>query len=233
MVFQAVLIAVLWAKKVWRTFPLFVFYSTCNFVGAIVIYAARTRAALFFYTFWIAEAIGIVLGLAVVYEIFKHIFAVHAALKRLATLIFYWTVSALLIVGILVLVNHSPHGYSDISSAVLVIEEAIRIIEVGLLMFLFVFSTAFGLHWKTPVFGIAVGLGIFSAVELIAVTMRSQMSAGALDMLSMVRILAFTASLLIWLGYLLAPERVTSESELPKRAQLEQWNQAITELIHQ
>jgi len=28
------------------------------------------------------------------------------------------------------------------------------------------------------------------------------------------------------------PERATSSGELPKKAQLEQWNQAVTELIN-
>jgi hypothetical protein len=46
------------------------------------------------------------------------------------------------------------------------------------------------------------------------------------------RIAAFDCSLLIWLGYLLAPpERATSTLNVPK-AQLEQWNQAVTELIN-
>ena len=46
-----------------------------------------------------------------------------------------------------------------------------------------------------------------------------------------IRLLAFNASLLIWLGYLLVPERATSSAEIPKQDQLEQWNQAVMELI--
>jgi hypothetical protein len=37
----------------------------------------------------------------------------------------------------------------------------------------------------------------------------------------------------IWIIYLLAPELATSPAEMPKRAQLEQWNKAIMELIYQ
>jgi hypothetical protein len=47
------------------------------------------------------------------------------------------------------------------------------------------------------------------------------------------RAFSFDLSLLIWLGYLLAPERVTIASEVPQRGQLEQWNRAVKELIYQ
>ncbi|HEY6308186.1 MAG TPA: hypothetical protein VI488_17205 [Candidatus Angelobacter sp.] len=117
--------------------------------------------------------------------------------------------------------------------AILVGEEATRIIETGLLMLLFILSSAFGLHWRQQAFGIALGLGFFVAVELIGVTTRAHLGAAAAETFGAIRMLAFNCSLLIWLGYLLAPERVTIAAELPKRAQLEQWNQAIMELIHQ
>jgi hypothetical protein len=113
------------------------------------------------------------------------------------------------------------------------VEQAARIIEVGLLMCLFLMSSAFGLHWRNPVFGIALGLGLFVAIELIRVTVWGQTGREVHDALNVIRILGFNMSLLIWIGYLLAPERASSEVELPQRSQLEQWNQAVMELINQ
>jgi RsiW-degrading membrane proteinase PrsW (M82 family) len=118
-------------------------------------------------------------------------------------------------------------------SAVLVTEETARILEVGLLVFLFVFSRAFGLHWRQSVFGIALGLGVFTSVELAGVALQTHIGPGAYQAFNLARALSFNVSLLIWMGYILAPERMTSTAELPQRAQLEQWNQAIMELIHQ
>ena len=115
----------------------------------------------------------------------------------------------------------------------MVLEEATRTIEVGMLIVLFMCTGAFGLHWRQSVFGIALGLGIFVSVELIAVTMRSQASLAMHNVFSIVRALAYTISLLVWGTYMLLPERAADESELPQRGQLEQWNQAILELIHQ
>jgi hypothetical protein len=78
----------------------------------------------------------------------------------------------------------------------------------------------------------ALGLGVFVSVELIGITLRAHYGNVAMPVFTVARSLSFNFSLLIWLGYILAPERVTIAA-LPKRAQLEQWNQAVMELIHQ
>jgi hypothetical protein len=78
-----------------------------------------------------------------------------------------------------------------------------------------------------------LGLGIFVSVELVAVTMRSQLSPATHNAFAIVRGFAYITSLLVWGTYMLLPERVSDESQLPQRGQLEQWNQAILELIHQ
>ncbi len=121
------------------------------------------------------------------------------------------------------------------SAAVMMVEEATRIIEVGLLMFLFLFSTAFGLHWRQCVFGMALGLGIFATVELIALTMRNYWGEGLNISFSVVRAVAFNVSLMVWAGYLLAREKAASavEASAAHRGQLEQWNQVLTEFIYQ
>ena len=230
---QTVLVLVLLLRKSWRTFPLFSAYSIFNLFSAAFVYISQTQLRLYFYSYWLAEAIGIGLGFAVLYEIFGHLFSAHPALRKIATLAFNSALLLFICMGVIVLVKHSPVGFRGISSAVLVMEEAARTIEVGVLISLFLLSTAFGLHWRQQVFGVALGLGIFAAVELIAVTMRAETGTTADSLLTVVRIVAFNASLLIWIGYLLAPERSAKSTELPERSQLEQWNQAVMELIRQ
>jgi hypothetical protein len=230
---QGLLAVVLLARKTWVQLPIFTVYSIFNLLTGISSYLLYKNPVLYFYVFWIEEGIAVILGLAVLYEIFIKVFSLHSALRKLATLAFRWAVTVLLGLGCAVVYFHSPSGLRNISSAVFVAAEVARILEVGLLMFLFTFSRVVGLHWRQVVFGVALGLGVFTTVELILVTVRSQLGAGAADVLSIIRMLAFNTGLLLWIGYLLAPERVTSVAELPKRTQLEQWNKAIMELINQ
>jgi hypothetical protein len=234
---QGVLSLVLLGKKAWRHFPVFTSYSLSSFIATVSVYLLQWRnqpKLVVFYSFWIGEAITIILGFGVVYEIFFRLFSNHKALLKLSGMIFKWTVVALFCVAFSVILVQAPAA-SLLKNTVVVLDEATRVVEVGLLMFLFGASAAFGLHWKQAEFGIALGLGLFVAVELAGMTLRSQIGAHTApsqwQVLNVVRSLAFDISLLVWLGYLLAPERVTTNVAVPKRAQLEQWNQAVTELI--
>jgi hypothetical protein len=229
--FQAVLVTVLVVKGIWSKFPIFVVYSGFTLFETMVTFVLRHHRSAFFYTYWAFEAIGVVLGLAVAFEVFRQLFAMHVGLRKLAVLIFRAALVGLLLLGFIVIFSQSQARANNVPNAILVIEEATRIVEVGLIMFLFLFSTAFGLHWRQHVFGIALGLGIFAAIELITVTVKSHVGSQASDALSIMRMLSYNFSLLIWLGYLLTPEHATSSAEMPKRDQLEQWNQAVMELI--
>lgn len=232
LVLQPLLLVVLAFRGIWRRFPLFTAYLICSLLGDAVGYFLSGSRDVYVRVYLVDETISVILALGVTYEIFTQLFLAYPALRRLAWLAVRLVCGALICLGAGVIYTHLPIGEKGLASAVLVMEEASRILEVGLIMSLFLFSSAFGLHWRQHVFGIVLGLGIAAAVKLAAVAIvpHSGTAAWALTLAVM---LSFDVSLLIWLGYLLAPERLTSTSELPKTAQLEQWNQAIMELIHQ
>jgi hypothetical protein len=227
---QALLALVLLAKSTWQKYPVFTGYVFFNLFAAAVTYALFSNRVLYFYGYWICEAIGIVLGLGVVREIFTNVFSPHPALRKLATMIFRVAVVVLVVLAIGVIYAQSGSARS-IAKAILLAEEAARIVEVGLIMFLFLSSSAFGLHWRQSVFGMALGLGMFAAADLVTATLIGHVSPTVAQGFNLAQGIAFSTSLLIWFGYLLVPERVTSNADVPKRAQLEQWNQAVMELI--
>jgi hypothetical protein len=228
---QILLVAILLAKKAWHKYPMFTAYVFFTLFETAVTFTGHRAGDAYFYTFWICEAIGIVLGLAVVREIFTNIFAPHAALRKLAIIIFRVAVVALVLLACGAIYEQSGNARS-IARVVMLATDATRIVELGLIMFLFLSSSAFGLHWRQNEFGIALGLGTCAVVELVNVTLMTHLNPAAGQVLSLVRSFSFNFSLLIWLGYLLVPERATSSGQLPKQAQLEQWNQAVTELIN-
>jgi hypothetical protein len=232
-ILQFLLAGVLIYRKSWVNFPLFTGYVIFNFLNGLLSLATRSNLPVYFYVYWVGEAIGIILGFLVLYEVFRHIFLHHSALQNLATFIFAASLIVLAAIAVFILVHAGPRLTGNIGRSVLVMEEATRTIELGLLAVLFMCASAFGLHWRQSVFGIALGLGIFVSVELIAVTIRSQASPAVNNEFAIVRILAYMTSLIVWGTYILLPEQVADESELPQRGQLEQWNQAVMELIHQ
>jgi hypothetical protein len=228
-----VLAVVLIVTGKWKKFPIFTIYSIFHFLTSIGMYLLRGHPLIFSYTYWVVETFGMFLGLGVVYEVFRNLFASYRDLRRLASNIFYWVLLVLVVLGGVVLYAHPAVQGARYVAAFLVVEESVRIIEVGLILALFLFSGAFGLHWRQSVFGVALGLGVYATVELLAITMRAHFGVVATPALNIARGISFDASLLVWLGYLLVPERVTSQTAVPQRGQLEQWNQAVKELIYQ
>ena len=229
-VLQVLLAMVVLTKRTWRSYPAFSAYVFFTLFGAAVSSLFNRGGRGYFDTFWACEAIGIVLGLAVVREVFTNLFSPHPALRKLATVIFRVAVVALIVLACAV--YFAEHGNArGFYRGIVQGQEAARIVELGVIMFLFLSSSAFGLHWRQHEFGIALGLGTCAAVELFNVTLIPHVSKDAAQIFDLVRSLSFDLSLFIWLGYLLVPERATSSAEIPKQDQLEQWNQAVMELI--
>jgi hypothetical protein len=229
-VLQVLLAAVVLAKRTWRSYPAFSAYVFFSVLETAVNSVLNHHREVYFYTFFALEAIGIVLGLAVVREVFTNLFSPHPALRKLATVTFRVAVVALIVLACTV--YFAEHGNArGLYRGIVLAEEAARIVELGVIMFLFLSSSAFGLHWRQHEFGIALGLGTCAAVELFNVTLIPHASKEVAQIFNLVRSLSFNLSLFIWLGYLLVPERATSSAEIPRQDQLEQWNQAVMELI--
>jgi hypothetical protein len=244
---QALLCGILLFRRTWSRFPAFTVYTAFNLFEAAITFAVSKNVMLYFFTYWACQAVSIILGLAVIYEIFNALFASHSALKKTAKMIFCGVGVVLVLLGGVVVIlelSTNPHVFRAnpqvfsfamwvFSNVVMVSAEAARFVEVGMLMFLFLFSSALGLHWKAHEFGIGLGLGVFVAVDLVNVTLRSHLGNGVPgDILNLARGSAFCLSVLIWTTYLVSPEHVTISDEVPKTAQLEQWNQAVMELIN-
>jgi hypothetical protein len=229
-VLQVALALALLAKRAWQSYPAFSAYVFFSVLETAVNSVLNHHGEVYFYTFFALEAIGIVLGLAVVREVFTNLFSPHPALRKLATVTFRVAVVGLIVLACAVF--FAEHGNArGFYRGIVLAEEAARIVELGVIMFLFLSSSAFGLHWRQNEFGIALGLGTCAAVELFNVTLINHVSQQTAQIFNLVRSLSFNLSLFIWLGYLLVPERATSSAEIPKQDQLEQWNEAVMELI--
>src|SRR5262245_857061 len=231
--FQLALGIVLVSRKMWRQFPIFATYTLLCLLQSAIGFSLRGFPELYAYVYWPFEIVSCLAGLGVIYEVFTKLLSAYPALHKLAFRAFQCTIGILFAVSAAVVYFHAPVQGHRYVSLYVVLEQATRIAEVGLLVFLFSFSRVFGLHWRQSIFGIALGLGFFATVELVVISMRAALGPSSAPLLIVAQVLAFNCSLLIWMGYILAPERMTGTAEMPKRAQLEQWNQAIMELINQ
>lgn len=232
---EPLLLFVLIATQLWRKFPFFAAFSMWSIVGDTTSFLALHYVAskrLVAASVFINETVSVILAAALTYEIFMHLVASHQALRRLATLCMQFVSVCLVLLGVAVLLLNGPLGNKSIGAAVLVVQESYLVLQVGLIFALFLFASAFGLHWRRQVFGIALGLGLSASLKLavVAIHPHSYVVAGILNAAVMA---SYVVGLLIWILYLLVPERVADGGYLPQPSQLEQWNRAVMELIHQ
>jgi len=97
-VLQAALAAVIVTKKVWTRFPFFAAYLLTNLGSSGLLYlvnALHASARVYFYFYWITQAITLMLGLATVFEIFISLLVSYPGLRKLALLACRYTVLAL------------------------------------------------------------------------------------------------------------------------------------------
>lgn len=229
----AILAVVLVVQGVWRRYPLFTAYILMDLLQSLILYGLQNHKLAYIYTYWPFELTTMFLGLGVVYEIFRNLLASYSSLNRIATMLFQISLVSLVLTGCIVMYSQPPMSGNRFMAAFVVIEQGIRIIEVGLLVALFLFSSAFGLHWKQHVFGIGLGLALFTAVALAGAAFTARISPHMMPWIILARQTSFGVSLLVWFVYLLAPEQVTIAGEVPQRGQLEEWNRAVKELIYQ
>ncbi|HVO81748.1 MAG TPA: hypothetical protein VMT28_13515 [Terriglobales bacterium] len=233
---QAIILAVMLRRRLWHEFPVFFAYTGFEIVQGGVLFALDHNGGVsphqYWEVYWVAQVLSIALRFAVIYEIFAHIFRPYAALGELSRIVFRWA-SVLLILVALVVAAYAPGDATlPILSGVNVVGRAVGLVQSGLMVFLFLFSSYFGLSWRSFVYGIALGMGIFASVDLATSAIRVATGLGeGTYVLSFVTMAAYHCCVVIWLVYLLAPEvAAQTVKELPEH-NLEEWNTALQRLL--
>jgi hypothetical protein len=106
------------------------------------------------------------------------------------------------------------------------------VLQVGLLAALFLFSRLLRVSWGTFPVGIAVGLGVAGSVELAAAPLFSALGSHRYAAIDAVRLAGFHVCVLVWLGYLIFPERRPRFPGGPLQASdLESWGQELQRMV--
>lgn len=224
---MAITAAVLLRRKLNRSFPMFFTYAVFQVVSNVALFAAsRTSYQNYFYAYWVATCLGIVLGFLVIHEVFEYAIRPYAGLRDLARMMFHWVAIVLLLVSGLVGFT-SPGSSSDHLILTLVnLERGIRLMQVGMLLFIAVFSARLGLTWRDLPCGIALGFGLFACVDLTLFTLRAQLGPSWNAAVNRISTVAYLISALTWMSYSLLPQAARVRVSVPFHPIFDRWNQA-------
>ena len=144
-------------------------------------------------------------------------------------MLFKWAGLVMLLVAGVVSVSTNSLEIVPWMQAIITTQRCVRIIQVGMVLFLLFFAQYMGVSRRQQSFGIALGFGSFAVVELILIASWVGNHLGN-PWMSMVNMSAYNMSLLLWVGYcaMKVPARETSTALF----QSQRWEQSLSDIHH-
>jgi hypothetical protein len=225
-ILQAGLIVLMWRRGLRRTFPLFFSYLVAHLASFCIEFPLfHVSYSGYFYSYWTASIIASMLGLAVMHEVFSNIFKSYDSLQDLAMVLFRWAVAVLVLVAIIMGASSAHAQGSPLLSTILALERSVRVMQCGMVLFLLLFSSHLGLTSRHHVFGVALGFGVYAAVDLIIATLRAAFGDLASTQLALLGSLAYLTAVGLWVYHLRRPE--PERKRIEARAKTDGWNYAL------
>ena len=201
-VLQSIAAGVVIWRKLYRKFPVFLAYLISQVLVFGIVYSAYNWGSYreYFYGYWICSIVSLIIGFKVIHEIFLDVFRPYHALKDLGSVLFKWAALVMVLVALVVAAASSVSAEGPLVESVMTVQRCVRVIQVGLILLLLVFSKYVGVSWRQLSFGVSLGFGGFALVELLVVALHAsdRISQTAGDLANMA---AYNLSILVWLAY--------------------------------
>lgn len=229
-VMQLGLAALMWRRKLLRTYPFFFAYIVSEVMLFVVLFMNERDPNVYYYLYWVGTTISAALGFAVIHEVFSDVLRPFHALRDFSSLLFRWAGLVVMLIAIMSAMGGSGNtGLGSVALGLLSLERSVRVMQCGLVLFLLMFSRYLGSSWRHRSFGIALGFGVFAVVEfvLLGLQFASVMNRSMMNILNMG---AYDAAIVVWLVYAIAPaHKLTSDTVL---LQPQRWDLSLGELTH-
>ena len=229
-VLQTVIAIAMLRRGQHREFKYFFAYVVAQIVTFAVVFPTyRYYYSAVFYVSWFSTAISVALGFKVIHEAFLDVFRPFHTLRDLGTVLFKWAGLVMLLVACVVSVSTNSSDTPPWVQAITTAQRCVRIIQVGMVLFLLFFARYLGVSRRQHSFGIALGFGTFAFVELtlIASWWGDHLSTLAMNLINMG---AYNTALFIWLGYTLAKSPARDAASTLLRPQ--RWEQSLSDIQH-
>src|SRR5271155_748769 len=229
-VLQTVIAIAMLRRGQQREFKYFFAYIVTQIVAFAVLFSTwRYFTSASFYVSWITTAISVALGFKVIHEAFLDVFRPFHTLRDLGTVLFKWAGLVMLLVAGVVSVSPNPSDAAPWVQAITTAQRCVRIIQVGMVLFLLFFARYLGVSRRQHSFGIALGFGTFAVVELLLIASWAGEHLSNLAM-GLINMTAYNVTLCIWLGYTLVKSPARDAASTLLRPQ--RWEQSLSDIHH-
>ena len=181
------------------------------------------------YIYWPLAILTDCFALGVMLAIFRDIFKPYEALRELGVVLFRWTLGVLVVVSLVTALSAGDGKILDVfNKSSLMFDRGLQILQCGVVLFLLLTYKYLGISFRHRVFGIAVGFGVYAAVDLLALSVSTWAPANVVTIASAVANASAMVGYAIWLGYFFVPqpERRISEAMPESR----RWEYALASI---
>jgi hypothetical protein len=214
-----------------RKFKFFFGYLLVQLATFVVLFlATRHSYSAAFYLYWTLDALSVLFGFAVIHEVFVDVFRAFQILRDLGTVLFKWAgLVMLLMAGVVSISSNSTQG-APWMQAIITSQRCVRIIQVGMILFLLFFSHYVGVSRRQHSFGIALGFGSFAMLELVLISSWVGNHLGGNAWMSILNMAAYNSSLMVWLTYVAV--RRSARDSTTSLLQPQRWEQSLSDIQH-
>ncbi len=198
-------------------YPRFFSYILFQTLKSVCLFVAyKFFAESYFEAYWTGNTVSVIFAVTVMDEILRSLFKEYGGIQSLGTIIFRWSCGLLLLIAIIGALSSSGAAGDKVVAAVFAFDRSMRLMQIGLFLLLMLLCRLLKNCWRQPVFGIALGFGVFASVELILVSVVMWTGDSHAAMISLLKSTAYNAVTLVWIGYLRQqPQRVPHVEATP------------------
>ena len=232
----AAVIVLLFRRRLYRDFPAFTAYTLYETAAFVLLFVLtrlpRVSGDQYKYFFLATMVISLAFRFGVIEEIFENVFRDYQFLKAVPKHRLMWMKAILALAAILFAFYAPAENPARLLAGLAAVNRGMAMVQSGLLVFLLCFSRILGLSLRNYAFGIALGLGILSTVDLGTSALRTQFATEhGIVLLNVLSLSSYLICVLIWMGYLLAPDRKAAHLANLPNSELEEWNRELQHLL--
>jgi hypothetical protein len=202
-VLQITLLLFMFRRKRHGVFPRFFSYIIFQVVKSGILFVVyRYSPDNYFDAYWAGNAISVLWGVAVMDEILQQLLKQYGGIQKLASVIFRWACGLLILLSIVNAFSTQQASADRVVSAVLAFDRSERVMQCGLCILLMILCRFLTNCWRQPVFGIALGFGIFACIEMVLVSVVMYFGDGPGAIISLIKSSAYNAVTVLWILYL-------------------------------
>jgi len=226
-----------WRKKLQRRFPAISSYLALRLGSSPILCITlllqaqpwgRVFYPVYFFVYWSAYIASAALLFFICAEVFRSALAGLPGLMRFGVVILRWGLLASLIVT-LSTISYAHKGVLILPAIAFGLMRTVSVLELCLLAFLCLFMNAIRLSIKDFAFGMALGLGLMSANDLV-LALFVNWNAGLATPLQFAYELTTLVALGIWVAYCALPESSRKTAALTATSPIYRWNEIATAL---